>query len=177
MKTTIIIFLASSVICFAGLSVRLHVAPGPSAEQIASAKAAAEEKARQQFQPRDPWRLITTKQVVNGSTKKVETTSYAKGEYWVQISGMVIQVNKGSIVFYGHTGAPPIVTNAAPRMYCLTNFPYACAPRTMFLPQHHWMARTTDLTAKVTTLNYGEQSVPILDYGRIVNNQTAPKKK
>jgi hypothetical protein len=120
-------------------------------------------RAKQLFQPKDPWRMIDGK-IYN-----------AKDTDWFQFNGQVLEVKANGILIDGDFG-PPLENGYGERKYFVENFPNATYPMAddetidtnMNFVAH--MGGKTVYQYTNTTINYGVETVRRLDYGKIVNS-------
>jgi TPR repeat protein len=120
-------------------------------------------RAKQMFQPKDPWRMLDGK------------VCCAKDQGWLQFSGNILEVKANGIMIEGDFG-PPLENGYGKRIYFVENFPNATYPfadgeninKNMDFVAH--MGEKSVFQYTNTTINYGVETVRRLDYGKIVNS-------
>jgi hypothetical protein len=125
---------------------------------------AAHLRAKQQFQPKDPWRLIDGK-VYN-----------AKDEAWVQFTGEILEVKPKGILVRGDFG-PPLEAGFGERVFFVDNFPVQIYPwadgesvksNMNFVAHYDEKAPLYRFTN--STIDLHVSTVRRLDYGKIVTS-------
>jgi hypothetical protein len=140
-----------------------------SAAQLESQRSQSERenahlRAKQLFQPKDPWRLLDGK-IYN-----------AKDVSWVQFSGQVLEVKPNGILMDGDFG-PPLEAGFGKREYFVENFPvqsYPPADGETITPPMNFVAHLGEKSSIYrftnTTIDLRAQTVRRLDYGKVVES-------
>ena len=120
-------------------------------------------RAKQLFQPKDPWRNIDGK-VCN-----------AKDKDWLQFTGQVLEVKTNGVLLVGDFG-PPLEPGFGERKYFVENFPsddYAFADGEEITTNLNFVAHMGGKTTFQfihTKIDLGVETVRRLDYGKIVTS-------
>ena len=119
-------------------------------------------RAKQLFQPKDPWRLLDG-QIHN-----------AKELSWVQFTGKVLEVRPNGLLVHGDFG-PPLEAGFGERDYFVDNFPnqtYPMADGERITSTMHFVAHLDEKSSVYqftnTTIDLRVNTVRRLDYGKIV---------
>jgi hypothetical protein len=120
-------------------------------------------RAKQLFQPKDPWRMLDGK-IYN-----------AKDTQWFLFTGTVLEIKQGGILLHGSFG-PPLEANFGECDYFVDNFPnqiYSMVDgETITFPMNlvaHFGGRSTYQYTN-TTIDLRVHTVRRLDYGEIVDS-------
>src|ERR1039458_253091 len=140
-----------------------------SAAQLESQRSQSERenahlRAKQLFQPKDPWRLLDGK-IYN-----------AKDVSWVQFSGQVLEVKPNGVLLVGDFG-PPLEAGFGKREYFVENFPvqsYPLADGEAITPPMSFVAHLGEKSSTYqftnTTIDLRAKTVRRLDYGKVVES-------
>jgi hypothetical protein len=127
-----------------------------------SEKESAHIRARQLFQPKDPWRKLDG------------TVCSAKEDSWVQFTGTILQVKPNGILVHGDFG-PPLEPGYGERDYFVENFPvqaYPMADDETITAQMNLVAHVSEKSSVYqftnSTIDLRVRTVRRLDYGTIV---------
>lgn len=122
----------------------------------------AQLRAKQLFQPKDPWRLLDGK-IYN-----------AKDVSWVHFTGRVLEVKPNGILLHGDFG-PPLEAGFGERDYFVDNFPnqtYTMADGENIESSMDFVARLDEKSSTYqytnTTIDLRVNTVRRLDYGKVV---------
>ena len=133
-------------------------------EEGQSEKEAAHLRAKQLFQPKDPWRFLDGK------------VCSAKDESWFHFTGQVLEVKPNGILVHGDFG-PPLEAGIGERNYFVDNFPIQTYPvadgEAIAAPMNfvaHYDERAPLYQFTNTTIDMRVNTVRRLDYGKIVSS-------